>query len=155
MRIQWGAGANQRHNNRRNFRIFCVSADCSETVLRQRWLFPLSPVFFQRREEPSREIRFRFRFLFLLGGGPQAPFHLSLLRPSFRAYEYLRRGGSVFHLQEVLGHSTLEMTRRYANLVTATYRRCMSAFRCCRCAHNELLPPPSPGICSVLCWTSH
>jgi integrase/recombinase XerD len=35
------------------------------------------------------------------------------------ATEYLRRGGSVFHLQKVLGHSSLEMTRRYANLVTA------------------------------------
>lgn len=35
------------------------------------------------------------------------------------ATEYVRRGGSVFHLQKVLGHSTLEMTRRYANLVTS------------------------------------
>jgi integrase/recombinase XerD len=34
------------------------------------------------------------------------------------AVNYLRRGGSVFHLQKILGHSSLEMTRRYANLVT-------------------------------------
>lgn len=43
---------------------------------------------------------------------------LHAFRHSF-GVSYVRRGGSVFHLQKVLGHSTLEMTRRYANLVTA------------------------------------
>jgi integrase/recombinase XerD len=41
---------------------------------------------------------------------------------SFRhtfASNYVRRGGSVFHLQKQMGHSSLEMSRRYANLVTA------------------------------------
>jgi integrase/recombinase XerD len=35
------------------------------------------------------------------------------------AVNYLRKGGSVFHLQRVLGHRSLEMTRRYVNLTTA------------------------------------
>jgi integrase/recombinase XerD len=34
------------------------------------------------------------------------------------ATSHLRRGGSVFHLQKVLGHSSLEMTRRYTSLLT-------------------------------------
>ena len=41
---------------------------------------------------------------------------------SFRhlfAVNYLRRGGSLFHLQKTLGHTSLEMTRRYSSLVTA------------------------------------
>jgi integrase/recombinase XerD len=39
------------------------------------------------------------------------------LRHTF-AVNYLRSGGSVFHLQKALGHTSLEMTRKYANLVT-------------------------------------
>jgi len=32
---------------------------------------------------------------------------------------YLRRGGSLFHRQQIFGHSTLDMTRRrYCNLLT-------------------------------------
>jgi hypothetical protein len=34
------------------------------------------------------------------------------------AVNCVRNGGSVFHLQKLLGHSSLEMTRKYANLVT-------------------------------------
>ena len=34
------------------------------------------------------------------------------------ALNYVRSGGDVFRLQRVLGHSTLEQTRKYVNLQT-------------------------------------
>jgi integrase/recombinase XerD len=40
------------------------------------------------------------------------------LRHTF-AVMYIRAGGSVFHLQRILGHASLDMTRRYVNLQTA------------------------------------
>jgi hypothetical protein len=51
-----------------------------------------------------------------------------VLRQHTFAVNYLRKGGSVFHLEKVPGHSTLEMTRRYANLMTedlqAVHQQC-------------------------------
>jgi integrase/recombinase XerD len=43
---------------------------------------------------------------------------LHAFRHSF-AVRYIRQGGSPFLLQKALGHSTLDMTKRYVNLITA------------------------------------
>jgi integrase/recombinase XerD len=46
---------------------------------------------------------------------------LHAIRHSF-ACGYIRRGGSQFHLMKMLGHTSLEMTRRYVNLQTEDLR---------------------------------
>lgn len=86
---------------------------------REKTLTPDSLLFASRtgtavtRRNALREVK---RLCKRLGFEPPAR-TLHSFRHTF-AVNYLRKGGSVFHLQKVLGHSTLEMTRRYANLMT-------------------------------------
>ena len=57
--------------------------------------------------------------------GPRCSFHT--LRHSF-GKAYIRYGGDVFRLQRILGHSKLEMTRRYVNLETSDLQDCHQTF---------------------------
>ena len=68
--------------------------------------------------EPMTANAIRMLFKRLRARSGIARLHPHLLRHTF-ATQYLVAGGDVFTLQAILGHTTLEMTRRYVTLASA------------------------------------
>jgi integrase/recombinase XerD len=75
-------------------------------------LFPTADGFPLGRRDVLRDLK---QLCLRLGfKAPERSLHA--LRHTF-AVNYLRQGGSVFHLQRALGHTSLEQSRKYANLM--------------------------------------
>jgi integrase/recombinase XerD len=65
----------------------------------------------------SRMVLTNFKALQLCAGITDVRFSPHTLRHTFASY-YIKNGGGEFRLQRILGHTTLEMTRRYVQLQT-------------------------------------
>jgi integrase/recombinase XerC/integrase/recombinase XerD len=79
----------------------------------------ISDAFFVNEDGSSlteNAVKQVFKRLQVRAGLPRL--HPHLLRHTF-ATSYLMAGGDVFSLQAILGHTTLEMTRRYVNLASS------------------------------------
>ena len=98
-----------------------------------RWLlshnFPLAFPTRQGAHMTQRNVLRHFKTVATRLGISGVPVSFHTARHTF-AVNYIRNGGDVFRLQRILGHSTLEMTRRYVNLQTED----LSA------VHNRLSP---------------
>ncbi len=93
----------------------------------QRYLFrfrpkPINPVtnnvFLSTRSQPLTENSMKLMFTRLAKRSGVCRLHAHLCRHTF-ATRFLINGGDVFSLQQILGHSTLEMVRHYVNLASS------------------------------------
>jgi len=104
-------------------RVVCLSADAHEAL--QQWLFISDPnikiVFYSRRRRPMAYTTARAMFIQYLEKANLAHkrYTLHSLRHTF-ATELLNAGMRLECLQQLLGHSSLEMTLRYARLSDKT-----------------------------------
>ncbi len=92
----------------------------------QRYLFrfrpkPINPiintVFLSQSSKPLTENSMKLMFTRLAKRSGVCRLHAHLCRHTF-ATRFLINGGDVFSLQQILGHSTLEMVRHYVNLAS-------------------------------------
>ncbi len=93
----------------------------------QRYLFRFRPkpnnpvtnnVFLSISSQPLTENSMKLMFTRLAKRSGVYRLHAHLCRHTF-ATRFLINGGDVFSLQQILGHSTLEMVRRYVNLASS------------------------------------
>ena len=93
----------------------------------QRYLFRFRPkpnnpvtnnVFLSTRSQPLTENSMKLMFTRLAHRSGVYRLHAHLCRHTF-ATRFLINGGDVFSLQQILGHSTLEMVRHYVNLASS------------------------------------
>ena len=88
-----------------------------ELTSRMKALAKGDAVFMNIRKQPMshRDVRYLVSGLMRTAGltGPSLGVHL--MRHSF-ATNYLRNGGGFFHLKDIMGHRSLETTKRYVQL---------------------------------------
>ena len=85
--------------------------------------------FIDNNERPLNRflIAHRMKKYFLQSGITTSKCTPHVLRHSF-AVQFLRNGGDVFSLQKILGHTSLDMTRHYAELAQSDVDKKMKAF---------------------------
>ncbi|HEV1993789.1 MAG TPA: site-specific integrase [Candidatus Acidoferrum sp.] len=111
--VDWDNCLLTLHGKGRKDRLVPFSHELRKALWRQRGADPCPFLWRFDRSSALRRVKTLCR---RLGFAPPRR-TLHAFRHTF-ALNYVRRGGSVFHLQKALGHSDLEMSRRYVSLQT-------------------------------------